>query len=75
MSNSFKLRPTHFFRGTNNFLGGLRPLATLVTGLVDRLKTEVTNQLRKIVRFRIRKAAEHKTAIKINSDKLIDTNS
>ena len=42
---------------------------------MGRLITEVTNQLRKILRSRTHKAAEHTTAVRINSDKLSDTNS
>ena len=36
VSNIFKLYPTHFSRGTKNFLGGLRPLPAppLATGLL-----------------------------------------
>jgi len=43
---------------------------------VGRLKTEVTNQLRKMLRSHTRhKTAEHTTAVTINLDKLTDPNS
>jgi len=40
---------------------------------VDRFKSEVTNLLRKMLRSRIHKDAEHANAASINSDKLVDT--
>jgi len=40
---------------------------------VDRLKSEVTNLLHKMLRSRIHKDAEHINAISINSDKVADT--
>jgi len=46
-----------------------------VAGLVGRVKTEVTNHLRKIFRSRIHKAAECNTTARINWDKLTETNS
>jgi len=36
---------------------------------------EVTNQLRKVLRSRIHKAAEDTTAVRINSNKLTETDS
>ena len=42
---------------------------------MGRIKTVVTNHLRKMSRSRIHKAAERNTAAWINSDKLIQTNS
>jgi len=42
---------------------------------VGRIKTVVTNHLRKMFRSRIHKAAERKIAARINSDKLTETNS
>jgi len=43
---------------------------------VGKLETEVMNQLRKMLRSHIHKAAEeHTPAIRINSDKLTETNS
>jgi len=46
-----------------------------VAGHAGRVKTIVTNHLRKMFRSRIHKAAEHNTAVRINSDKLTNTNS
>jgi len=46
-----------------------------VTGPVGRVKTVVTNHLRKIFRSRIHKAAECNTTLRINWDKLTETNS
>jgi len=42
---------------------------------VGRVKTEVTNHLRRIFRIRVHKAAERNTAGMMNSDKLTETNS
>jgi len=42
---------------------------------VGGVETVVTNQLRKMFRSHIHKEAEHTTAVRINSDKLADTNS
>jgi len=39
---------------------------------VDRLKSEVTNLLRKMLRRHIHEDAEHTNAISINSDKVAD---
>jgi len=46
-----------------------------VAGHAGRVKSIVTNHLRKMSRSRIHKAAERKTAVSINSDELTDTNS
>ena len=40
---------------------------------MDRFKREVTNLLRKMLRSRIHKDAEHRNAVSINSDKLAET--
>jgi len=45
-----------------------------VAGHSGRVKTIVTNHSRKLVWSRIHKAAERITAVRINSDKLTDTN-
>jgi len=42
---------------------------------VGRVKTIVTNHLRKMFRSRIHEGAERNTAARMNSDKLTDTNS
>jgi len=41
---------------------------------VSRVKTIVTNHLRKLFRSRIHKAAERNAASRTNSDKLTETN-
>jgi len=46
-----------------------------VAGHVGRVKTVVTNRLRKMPPNRIYKAAERETAAKIKSDKLTENNS
>jgi len=46
-----------------------------VSGHVGRVKTVVTNHLRKMFRSRIHKAAEGNTVARINSDKSTETNS
>ena len=46
-----------------------------VAGHVGRVKTVVTNHLRKMFRSRIHKAAECNTKAMINRDKLNETNS
>jgi len=46
-----------------------------VAGPVGRVKTVVTNHLRKIFRIRIHKAAECNTTPRLNWDKLTETNS
>jgi len=42
---------------------------------VGGLITKVTNQLRKVLRSCTHKATEHTTAVRIDSNKLTDTNS
>ena len=61
---------------------GCGPRATCCTPLfyevavhVGRVKTIVTNHLRKMFRSRIHKAAKRNTAARINSDKLTDADS
>jgi len=46
-----------------------------VAGHVGRVKTVVTNHLRKMFRSCINKATERNTAARINSDKSTETNS